>query len=179
MNVYLVGLLLGAVGFATMAVSGFARHGHGARSGRAHGRGRVFALTSPRFVFSFALGFGLTGLTLAPLVPNLILAPLAVIGGLAFERILVRPLWDWLMRFGSEPALTLESCCGDVATAVTAFDGNGHGIVAMELDGQIVQLLARLASTDRATGVRVAAGARLRIEDVDPGRNRCTVSALA
>ena len=73
-------------------------------------------------------------------------------------------------------ALTLESCPGDDATAVTTFDGRGHGIVSIELDGQVVQLLATLRASERADGRRLTAGARVRIEDVDTVRNRCTVS---
>ena len=62
------------------------------------------------------------------------------------------------------------------ATAVTSFDKNGQGLVAVNVDGQMVQILGTLQSGDRDMQVRVPAGARLRIEDVDAARNRCTVS---
>jgi hypothetical protein len=42
----------------------------------------------------------------------------------------------------------------------------------------VVQLLGELRPEDRAAGVRVRAGDRLRVEDVDGERNRCTVSYL-
>ena len=40
-------------------------------------------------------------------------------------------------------------------------------MVSVEVDGQVVQLLGTLSPTDRALGVSVRAGARLRIEEVD------------
>jgi hypothetical protein len=61
---------------------------------------------------------------------------------------------------------------------VTAFDENGQGLVAVDLDGQVVQVLATLPPPERAAGVRVHAGDRVRIESVDARRNRCTVSML-
>jgi hypothetical protein len=82
------------------------------------------------------------------------------------------------MRFASLPAQTLESAITDEATAVTAFDANGQGIVAIEVDGQVQQILATLKPDDRLLGTRVRAGQRLRIEDVDAERNRCTVTLL-
>jgi len=122
------------------------------------------------------MGLGLTGIILHPFLAGWFLALVAVAGGVLFERVLVGPLWDSLMRFASEPALTLESCTGDDATTVTTFDGRGHGIVSVELDGQVVHLLATLQANDRAGGSRVRSGTRVRIEDVDAAQNRCTVS---
>jgi len=80
------------------------------------------------------------------------------------------------MGFASQPAQTLEHAVLDEGTAVTNFDAHGNGIVSVELDGQVVQILGTLQASDRAMGVRVRAGTRLRIEDVDTTRNRCTVS---
>jgi hypothetical protein len=102
-----------------------------------------------------------------------------VLGGLLFERVLVRPLWNFAMRFASKPAVTLESAVTDEATAVTSFDANGQGIVSIEVDGQVVQILATLQRDDRALGgARVRAGQRVRIEDVDATKNCCTVSLI-
>ena len=106
------------------------------------------------------------------------LAIAAVLGGVAFERFLIAPLWNFLSRFESVPALTLESCVEDEARAVTAFDRAGHGLIAVELDGHIVQLLGVLSPQEQETGIRVRAGDRLRIEAVDANRNRCTVTLL-
>jgi hypothetical protein len=138
----------------------------------------LWAVVSPRVVFSFLVGFGATGFLLRGALSGLLLVAVAGAGGLAFERLIVAPLWRSLLRFASAPALTLESCIADEVRAVSGFDAEGNGLVAAELDGQLVQLLGTLRPEDRAAGVRVRAGDRLRVEDVDGARNRCTVSYL-
>ena len=174
-------------------------HGHGHAAGHAHGvqhsahahavghasSGRaavsntLWAITSPRFLFSLVLGFGFAGLLLRPVLGGPLLLAGAVAGGVLFERILVAPLWNFAMRFASAPAVTLESAVSDEATAVTSFDANGQGIVSLEVDGQVVQILATLRPDDRALGAaRVRAGQRVRIDDVDAEQNRCTVSLI-
>ena len=201
MDPYTFGLTLGSVGLGVMALSGFAHsthagHGH-ATHGHAHGHShaghahgthahggpagsasRFLSLLQPRAAFSVLVGFGAAGLLLRPLLaePALLIAALGA--GLAFEWLLVAPLWRFLFRFASSPAATLESVIADEARAVTSFDANGHGLVAVELDGQVVQLLATLNAAERATARKVRAGDRLRIEAVADTRNRCTVTYL-
>lgn len=202
MNIYEFSIALGAAGLGIMGLSGFAHTigghhagqaapsshtGHhaisvrgGMRAVRGGGGGRfgtraVWALLSPRTLFSLLLGFGATGLILHGLASGPLLFALASLGGVLFEVGLVRPLWNLFFRFESAPALTLESCIGDQARAATSFDAKGNGVIALELDGQIVQLLGSLRREDREAGVRVRAGDSVRIDDVDPERNRCTV----
>lgn len=162
-------------------------HAHGAQAGaqsalnsaaRANGPAMLWALSIPRLLFSLFLGFGATGEVLKPFVGDPLRFAGAILGALLFERFLVTPLWNFSMRFASTPALTLESAVLDEATAVTSFDSNGQGIVSIELDGQVIQVLATLQPTDRQLGVRVRAGQRVRIDDVDAEQNRCTVSVL-
>jgi hypothetical protein len=124
------------------------------------------------------VGFGGAGLLLRPVLPEPLLLLTSLGAGLLFEWGLVAPLWRFLFRFASEPAETLESVVTDEATAVTSFDVNGHGLVAVELNGQVVQLLATLNAAERAAARKVRAGDRLRIEAVDDTRNRCTVTYL-
>jgi translation initiation factor IF-1 len=124
------------------------------------------------------VGFGATGLLLAPRLGGLLLLAVAVLGGVLFEAALVAPLWRFLFRFASSPAQSLESVLMDSAQAASGFDAAGCGLVAVELDGRVIQLLGTLRREDRESGVRVRAGDRVRIEDVDPARNRCTVSYL-
>jgi hypothetical protein len=167
-------------------------HGHDAAphhtrdgaTGDAHGltSAALWTLASPRVLFSVLLGFGATGMIFRGLlgsVGSAFLLPLAIVGGIAFERLAVRPLLAFLFGFASTPALTLDSTLLDEARAASGFDANGEGLVALELDGQVVQVLGMLRSEDRALGVRVRAGDRLRIEDVDGERHRCTVSFIA
>lgn len=155
--------------------------GHAAAHARHDGVGvlRVAAIASPRLWFTLLAGFGATGLLVRPLVPGgWLLAALAVAGALLFEALLARPLWNFAFRFASQPATTLEACVEDEVRAVTGFDRDGHGLVALELDGQVVQVLATLRAADRAAGVRVRAGDLVRVEEIDAARNRCVVSAL-
>jgi hypothetical protein len=137
------------------------------------------ALISPRIIFSFLVGFGAAGVLLRDFIGSgVALIVAAVLIGVLFERLLVAPLWRFMHRFESSPALTLESSLTDDAKAVSSFDVRGQGLVAIELDGQVVQVLGTLRSEDLDAGVRVRAGDRLRIEAVDGARNRCTVSYL-
>jgi hypothetical protein len=163
-------------------------HGHGQHGDSAHGHtshlsdslaSKAFwSIMSPRFLFSFALGFGAAGELFKSALGGPALFAAAVGGAVLFERLLVSPLWNFTMRFASAPATTLESAITDEATAVTAFDANGQGIVSLEVDGQVHQILATLKASDRLPGTRVRAGQRLRIEDVDAERHRCTVTLL-
>ncbi len=142
------------------------------------GRG-LSALVSPRIMFSFLVGFGAAGILLREVLGGgVTLLVATVLVGILFERVLVAPLWRLAHRFESSPALTLESSLTDDAKAVSSFDARGQGLVAIELDGQVVQVLGTLRSEDLDAGIRVRAGDRLRIEAVDGARNRCTVSYL-
>jgi hypothetical protein len=136
----------------------------------------LLSLASPRALFSLLIGFGLTGIVLRPVASGVALFAIAAGGAVVFERALVRPLWDFLFRFASNPAVTLEGSVMSEGHAASSFDDNGQGLVAIEVDGQVVQCLGTLQADDRALGVRVHAGDVVRVEDVDPVRNRCTVS---
>jgi len=143
------------------------------------GIGRALStLVSPRLIFSFLVGVGAGGVLLRHTLGGVVLFVAALLVGVLFERLLVAPLWRFAHRFESSPALTLESSITDDAQAVSSFDARGQGLVAIELDGQVVQILGTLRSEDLEAGVRVRAGDRLRVEAVDGARNRCTVSYL-
>ncbi len=136
----------------------------------------LLSLASPRLLFSLLVGFGLTGVVLRPFLSGIVLLAISILGAAIFERALVAPLWRFLFRFASNPATTLEDSLMSEARAASGFDGNGQGLVAVEVDGQIVQCLGTLRPDDFALGVRVRAGDVLRVEDVDAARSRCTVS---
>jgi hypothetical protein len=175
----------------TGSVTGGAGHVHGGHAGHSHlpaalrtggrgsrgtGRARLASLLSPRVLFSAVLGFGVTGLLLRPLIGGVVLAAAAVAGGILFEGAIVRPVWNLLFRFASTPASSLEGTLFSEATAASGFAANGQGLVALEVDGHLVQCLGTLRESDRALGIRVHSGDVLRVEDVDPARSRCTVS---
>ena len=125
-------------------------------------------------LFALLVGFGAGGLLASPLGEPW-RAGAAVLAAAAFEGLLVGPLWRMLFRFESSPAATLESAIEDDARAVMGFDANGQGLVALDVDGQIVQLLATLTAEDRARGARVRSGDLVRVSSIDAARHRCTV----
>jgi hypothetical protein len=133
---------------------------------------------SPRVLFNVLVGFGATGLIVERLVGPVLALPVALIGGLAFESVVVRPLFNSLFRFESQPAQTLESAIMSEARAVTGFDANGNGLVSVELGGEVVQILGTLTADERSAGIRVRSGDSVRIEEVDAARNRCVVSRI-
>ena len=143
--------------------------------------GLLCTLTSPRVIFSLLLGFGAMGVLLHPLAagwPFFLLPLLAILGAGMFEWYIVQPLWRLLFGFASAPAQTLESIVLEEGQAVTNFDATGHGLIAVDLDGQVRQLLGSLVPEERTSGGRVWAGDRLFIRAVNPHRNSCTVSRV-
>jgi len=200
MDLYLVSLATGAIGLGAMAIGGLSHgghsgHGNGGHAGHdvghashghhgdhgEHGANAGWnwtSLLSPRLLFSAMVGFGAGGIAATPLgEPFRLVAALAAAA--AFETLLVGPLWRFLFRFESRAAATLDSAIEDEARAVTGFDASGHGLVAVDVDGQIIQLLATLSADDRALGVRVRTGDLVRIAEIDSARGRCTVTAIS
>jgi hypothetical protein len=185
----------GGHGHGTHAGHGHAGHGHAgdAHAGHAHtaelhashaqaqtapphsaSANILSALFSPRVLFALLVGFGAGGLLASPLGEPW-RAGAGVLAAAAFEGLLVGPLWRLLFRFESSPAATLETAIEDDARAVMGFDANGQGLVALDVDGQVVQLLATLSADDRARGARVRSGDLVRVSSIDAARNRCTV----
>ncbi len=202
MDLYLVSLATGAIGLGAMAIGGLSHGGHSGHAGHvAHGGHDVghaghgahaghhgehgattgwnwTSLLSPRLLFSALVGFGAGGIAAAPLGEPFQLAA-GVVAAVAFEMLLVGPLWRFLFRFESHAAATLDSAIEDEARAVTGFDASGSGLVAVDVDGQIIQLLATLSADDRALGVRIRTGDLVRIAEIDSARGRCTVTLLS
>jgi hypothetical protein len=154
-------------------------HTHALPGAHAGGwRSHLWSWLSPRVLFNFLVGFGATGLIIERLVGPFLALPIAVVGGVAFEALVVRPIFNSLFRFESRPAQTLESALMSEGRAVTGFDANGNGLISIELGGEVVQVLGTQTNEERAAGVRIRAGDIVRIEDVDSLRNRCTVSRI-
>ncbi len=193
---FLVSMVLGLVGLLVMALLGMG-HGHGGHIHGAHNHGahghtasghashaghshdsslaKFLGLISPRTLFSLALGFGAVGLVMQNFLPLLLALAVAVVGALLLETLLVYPYWTWLMGFASAPADTLDSLVRAKARAVMNFDANGSGLIRLELDGQVRQVLGTLRSDQR--GLPVLTGDAVRVEAVDAQGN-CTVSKL-
>jgi len=150
-------------------------HAHGINVGIARVSRAFLTLISPRVAFSLILGFGATGFLLKGVFGGALLIAFAAVGGVVFESILVRPLFNLLSKFASDPALSLEATLGDEVQVVTGFDSQGQGLVSVELNGQIVQLLGTLTPEDRS-GPKVRMGDTLFVKDVDSARHRVVVS---
>ena len=155
-----------------------ALHTHAPHLQAAGWRSHVWSWLSPRVLFNVLVGFGATGMVVERLVGPFLALPVALIGGIAFETVVVRPIFNSLFRFESQPAQTLESAIMSEARAVTGFDANGNGLISLELGGEVVQILGMLTRDERTAGVRVRAGDAVRIEEVDASRNRCVVSRI-
>jgi hypothetical protein len=166
----------------THGAAGHGVHAHAASpTGHIHPEGwksQAWSWLSPRVLFNVLVGFGATGLVAEKLLGPVLALPIALVGGLAFEAVVVRPIFNSLFRFESQPAQTLESAIMSQGKAVTGFDVNGNGLVSLELGGEVVQILGTLTRDERNSGVRVRAGDAVRIEDVDSARNRITVSRI-
>ena len=191
---FLGAMVLGLVGLVAMSLLGFT-HGHATHGHSAHGHAdsshgvhghsshghhdssatKFLAFLSPRVLFSLALGFGAAGLVLNAFFPLWVAVILAAVGALALERLVVYPYWNWLMRFASAPAEMMGDTVRAKARAVTRFDGSGSGLIQLELDGQVRQVLGTLTSEQR--GLEVLVGDAVRVESVDV-RGNCTVSKL-
>ncbi|SMB92098.1 hypothetical protein [Deinococcus hopiensis] len=136
----------------------------------------LLALASPRVLFSVILGFGMTGLVVPP--HGLLGLLIALVGGVLFELLLIRPYWSFLLRFASRPAHTLDSAVMTRGEAVTTFNAAGQGLITLELDGQVRQVLATLTVGERDQGVRVRRGDRVLVREVQPGSGACVVSKV-
>ena len=154
-------------------------HTHAGSHAHADGwKSSVWSWLSPRVLFNFLVGFGATGLIVERLVGPVLALPIAIVGGVLFEAFVVRPIFNSLFRFESQPAQTLESALMSEGRAVTGFDANGNGLISLELGGEVVQVLGTQLNEEREAGVRIRAGDMVRIEEVDSARNRCTVSRI-
>src|SRR5262245_25325679 len=161
--------------------TGTVGHGHSHLShGGAHASlgGKLWALLSPRVVCSVLVGVWASGRWLGHCLFEPLVAAGALTGGVLFERYVVTPIWNGLFRFASAPARTLEQAVFEVARAVTDFNAQGQGLITLELDGQLIQVLGILRADERTIGVQVRRGDRVRIEEVDAVRNRCLVSSF-
>ena len=155
-----------------------ARTHHGVAKGGKTLKGyRPWWALSPFDLMAYCTGAGAVGeiLRQSGVAPPLVLAA-AVFGALAFDFGVAKPILNTLLRFESRQSAGLEGKVAQQGEAVTRFDAQGRGLVRLDLDGEIVQVLATLDAEERARGVVVARGDPLLILDVDAARNTCRVT---
>ena len=129
---------------------------------------------SPAYLAGAIIGFGATGTLLAPVLRGWLQLGASLIGAYIICFFCIRPLLTGVQKWASLPAKTLTDAMLENGTAVTDFDSKGYGLVRLNLDGQVVQLLGQLAPEEQA-GARVRSGETLFVRSVDPGRQRCVV----
>jgi hypothetical protein len=146
-------------------------------SGGGNSLSLVRFLPSPRMIFSLLALYGAFGnLFHSGLhMQMMIAALLAAVPAVLLEKFVVTPLWNAMIASQGKPCSPLEALTLCEAEAVTPFR-NGKGIVAVERDGRLVQFSAQLLSGQ--THLPVQVGDKLRVEEVDPARERMTVSVL-
>lgn len=179
-------LFTGTLGFLALVLlgtfhgtKGLSRHGkhahHGAHLGKL-GKAKMFMAISPIDIFAICLGSGATGLLLPHSLTSTTIFILAILVGLAFDLALLKPVFNFALRFASTPSDGLEGMIAKVATAASKFDPNGRGLVLIVIDGEEKQLLATLDADDTATGVHK--GEQLLVTGIDSTRNTCRVSRI-
>lgn len=191
-------VIFGGLGFAAMVVfgslhvghahvghghahvaHGHVAHGHTASHGHGHGHtsheGASLFIPSPLDIFSLVLGAGATGVFLGGRLESRVTIVVAIVGALFFNYLVVRPLMGVLMRFASNPSEGLEGALATVGEAASKFDSHGQGLVKLTIDGQVVQLLGILDSTETNRLEPILPGDPLLVVNVDATRNRCRV----
>jgi hypothetical protein len=148
--------------------------GDAARTGPA---GFARWIPSPRGVFTLLALYGAFANAIVEVfhATPLVGALGATIPTALVDRWMVRPLWNLVFKLQATPSGPLGALVLNDAVAVVPFR-NGRGVVSTHRDGRVVQLAARLCDEQIALTVKV--GDRLRIEEVDSGRERVTVSVL-
>ena len=130
---------------------------------------------SPRIVFSIMAAYGAFGYALltSTALPIIFIYALALIPAVLLERLMLTPLWNFLLGFQGQPCTPIEHLVLSEAEAVTPFR-NGKGIVRVVHDGRDVQFSAQLSLDQARMPVRV--GDKLRIEEVEPDGEHVKVS---
>jgi hypothetical protein len=137
----------------------------------------LIGLLSPLTLFSLAFGAGATGTLLMSLHFSPLAAALpAALGAWVFYAAILAPLRRFVFSFASPPAQTLEGALMQQAEVVTSFNTRGEGLVRLTVDGQSVDVLARLEEGNQ--GARIMRGQRVLVEEVDTHRNTVRVSRL-
>jgi hypothetical protein len=129
---------------------------------------------SPAYLAGAIIGFGATGTLLKPILHGWLQLGTALLGAYVICSFCIRPLLTGVQKWASLPAKTLTDALLENGIAVTDFDAKGYGLVRLNLDGQVVQLLGQLAPEEQS-GARVRSGETLFVRSVDPGKQRCVV----
>jgi hypothetical protein len=129
---------------------------------------------SPVYICGAIIGFGATGTLISPLIQGWFRLGTALLGAYLVCAFCIRPVLAGIQNWASLPAKTLDDAILENGTAVTDFDSQGYGLVRLNLDGQVIQLLGQLVPEERS-GTRVRSGETLFVRSVDSTKQRCVV----
>jgi hypothetical protein len=129
---------------------------------------------SPAYLAGAIIGFGATGTLVEPILHGWLQLGAALVGAYILCFFCIRPLLTGVQKWASLPAKTLTDALLENGIAVTDFDAKGYGLVRLNLDGQVVQLLGQLAPEEQSAA-RVRSGETLFVRSVDPAKQRCVV----
>ncbi len=136
----------------------------------------VSFIPTPLGIFAFCLGAGLAGLLFLKVVAAPNIYAVALLGGVAFNFLIVRQIVALASKFASKPSEGLEGLIASSAEAITRFDEHGMGMVRVVMEGQVVQLLATLDPAEHASGIQVQKGDQVVLLEVDGKKNTCCVT---
>lgn len=173
----------GALEHAGHTHGGHADHGgHDNHNGQGESTRSIspfWSILSPLTLMSLCLGAGATGLILQSRhLPEMMTAIAAAIGGVAFYTFVVRPVFSLAYKFVSQPSKALEGTMAKTAEAASRFDASGRGVVMLNVDGQLVRVLAELEAEDRPSADMIKPGDALTVTAVDGRANTCRVARL-
>lgn len=138
-----------------------------------------WSILSPMTIFSYCFGAGLTGILLKQAhLSSILTALISVCGALGFNHLIVQPLANLIFGFASKPSEALDGAVTQTAKVISHFDENGKGLVQVNVDGQLVRILAILEQEDRDKATVIQPGEDLTITYVDGHTNTCYVTRL-
>jgi hypothetical protein len=135
---------------------------------------RLLGWLSPVYICGAIVGFGATGTLASPILQGWLQLGAALVGAYVLCSFCIRPMLIGIQKWASLPAKTLGDAMLENGTAATDFDSKGYGLVRLNLDGQVVQLLGQL-DPEEHSGSPVRSGEALFVRSVDPARQRCVV----
>jgi hypothetical protein len=159
------------------SVRGHVHQGHSQNAADRSDGGSIFRLLgwlSPVYICGAIVGFGATGTLVSPIFQGWLQFGAALVGAYVLCSFCIRPMLTGIQKWASLPAKTLSDAIFENGTAVTDFDAKGYGLVRLNLDGQVVQLLGQL-DPEEQSGSPVRSGEALFVRSVDSARQRCVV----
>lgn len=153
-------------------------HGHGHTDGHGFGDSILHGLPllfSPVNLFSMALAMGATGIFLKDRLTGPLIWTAAFFGGILFTFLLIRPIMRLVLSFASKPSEGLQGQLAQPAEAISNFDESGRGLIRVNVDGEIKQLLATLDPLELERGVTVRKGEQVVVAQINEAKGTCVV----